>query len=75
MGQVKTVVFPTDLPPEDEDKAHEIYVKTHAAYHPGEQRSRNYDWPATGVNPITHSFGAVDKDNYQQVRRVRSVEP
>ena len=68
MGQVKNVVFPTDtLPVVDVDgKAHELYVKTHGAYNPGEQRRRDYNWPSTGVNPATHSFGAVDKDNYQQ---------
>ena len=71
---MKTVVFPTDAPPEDKAKAHELYVKTHAAYHPGEQRRRNYDWSATGVNPITHSFGAVDKDNYQEGVR-KALQP
>ena len=75
MGQVKTVVFPTDQPPGDSDPAaHELYVKTHAAYHPGEQRRRNYDWPTTGVNPITHSFGAVDKVSYQQGVR-KALQP
>ena len=67
MGQVKNVVFPTDvLPDSDVGQAHDLYVKTHGAYNPGEQRRRQYDWPSTGLNPATHSFGAVDKDNYQQ---------
>jgi len=74
MGQVKTVVFPTDVPPADETDAHKMYVKTHGAYDPGEQRSRAYDWQRTGVNPITHSFGAVDKDNYQQGVR-KALQP
>ncbi len=74
MGQVKTVVFPTDQPPADETEAHKMYVRTHAAYDPGEQRRRGYDWQRTGVNPITHAFGAVDKDNYQQGVR-KALQP
>ncbi|GAX80864.1 hypothetical protein CEUSTIGMA_g8299.t1 [Chlamydomonas eustigma] len=64
-GQVRSVVFPTEEPPSEDAAAHELYVRTHAAYDPGEQRRRHYDWQQTGVDPTTHKFGAVDKDNYQ----------
>lgn len=65
-GQVRNIMFPTDQQPEDEEHAHTMYVKSHAAFGPGEQRSRNYQWDATGFDPVTHRFGAVDKDDYQQ---------
>ncbi len=35
-------MFPTDQPPESEEegsKAHELYVRSHQAYLPGEQRT------------------------------------
>ena len=36
---------------------HDMYIKSHAAYAPGEQRHRDYDWTAAGINPQTHTFG------------------
>lgn len=63
---MRTLVFPTDQPPEDGAAAHDLYVKSHAAYAPGEQRTRGYQWDATGVDPTKHRFGAVDKDDYRE---------
>lgn len=41
--------------------AHALYVRTHGAFAPGEQRRRPYDWAATGVDPAATRFGAVAK--------------
>lgn len=40
-NQLKRIVFPTDEPPELNEKdseAHKMYVRSHQAYMPGEQR-------------------------------------
>lgn len=29
--------------------AHDLYVRTHGAYAPGEQRKRDYNWDNTGL--------------------------
>uniref|UniRef100_A0A7S2VV15 EFHB C-terminal EF-hand domain-containing protein n=1 Tax=Chlamydomonas chlamydogama TaxID=225041 RepID=A0A7S2VV15_9CHLO len=74
-NQAGTIIFPTDLPPEEENEAtHTMYVRSHAAYAPGEQRRRNYDWDKTGVNPEDHRFGAVDKDDYREGVR-KALQP
>lgn len=65
-GQARHVIFPSDRAPEDEESTHKLYVASHAAYGPGEQRRRNYNWDATGVDPGSHRFGAVDKDDYRE---------
>jgi len=65
-NQLKHVVFPTTEPPEIDDKnthAHQLYVRSHQAYLPGEQRRRNYEWERTQVDPVTHSFGRKDSGN------------
>lgn len=41
--------------------AHALYVRTHGAFAPGEQRRRPYDWAAAGVDPAATRFGAVAK--------------
>lgn len=41
--------------------AHALYVRTHGAFAPGEQRRRPYDWAAAGVDPAAHRFGATEK--------------
>lgn len=41
--------------------AHALYVRSHAAFAPGEQRRRPYDWAASGVDPASFRFGAVDR--------------
>lgn len=41
-----------------ESEAHALYVRSHQAYDPGEQVSRDYSWPAKIVeNANAHSFG------------------
>ena len=41
---------------------------------PGEQRRRNYDWDVPGIDPTTHRFGAVDKDDYREGVR-KALQP
>ncbi|KAG1679449.1 hypothetical protein FOA52_007741 [Chlamydomonas sp. UWO 241] len=61
--QAATIIFPTDQPPELQYAGKELYVKSHAAYGPGEQRHRGYDWGAAGIHPAAHRFGAVDTED------------
>lgn len=67
-SQVKDLVFPIDgaahARGEDDGGAHEMYVKTHGNYAPGEQRRRGYDWGGSGIDPNTATFGGVDKSQY-----------
>lgn len=65
--EARKIVFPVEQPvTEEEPQAHELYVKSHKAFAPGEQRRRNYDWDKTKVqDPAIHRFGALDKDNYR----------
>jgi len=42
--------------------AAELYKRSHAAFGPGEQRTRSYDWSGIGVDPAAHRFGAVAKE-------------
>lgn len=49
-NQLKHVVFPTDVPPEPDDKtnpAHQMYVRSHQAYLPGEQRRCAFGFACT----------------------------
>lgn len=59
-------MFPLDAPVEEDPNAHKMYVRSHFSYAPGEQRRRNYDWSKPGIDPTTHKFGAVDKDEYRE---------
>eukprot|EP00892_Ulva_mutabilis_P010820 jgi/Ulvmu1/810/UM010_0184.1 len=63
----RSALAPVDREHEDSDEpgtaAHVLYVRTHGAYAPGEQRRRPYDWAATGINPAAHRFGAVEKSH------------
>lgn len=43
-----------------DDSHHKQYIRSHNAYHPGEQKSLEYNWP--GINPKTYAFGMVDKE-------------
>jgi len=43
---------------------HNMYVMTHQDFLPGEQRSRNYDWNAAGVDPKKNVFGIKDLEPY-----------
>jgi hypothetical protein len=54
---------PAQVADEPGTEAHELYVRTHGAFAPGEQRRRGYDWASTGVNPSAFCFGARDKDD------------
>ncbi|GFR51165.1 hypothetical protein Agub_g13522 [Astrephomene gubernaculifera] len=68
--QAATVIFPTDRPAEEDPATRSQYVRSHGDYLPGEQRRRNYDWGTAGVDPVSHRFGAVDKDPEREgVRR------
>jgi EF-hand domain-containing family member B len=44
-------------------KAHELYVRSHGAFAPGEQRRRPYNWVSTGVDPKEFRFGAVARSD------------
>eukprot|EP00967_Tisochrysis_lutea_P018475 scaffold20937_cov33-Tisochrysis_lutea.AAC.1 len=50
-------------PPEEvpDPLEHELYVKSHASYDPGEQRSRGYSWTSKDgpIDPRTYGFGAI----------------
>ena len=58
----------------ENQQTHELYVRTHGDYAPGEQRKRNYDWP--GLDPNTHSFGVKGATTETQVTDLlRMPEP
>jgi len=48
--------------PTDNDEASD--VRTHGDYLPGEQKKRNYDWGAAGIDPKSTVFGIVDSNPY-----------
>lgn len=76
-GQARRLMFPTEQPPVDDGegtKAHELYVKSHGDYMPGEQRRRNYDWATTQVDPNTHRFGATEKEDLREGVR-KALQP
>jgi len=41
-----------------DEKAKELYIRSHGMYDAGEQRNRNYQWP---FNPNQHVFGKTEK--------------
>jgi len=51
--------------------AHRMYVASHGAYAPGEQRRRGYDWNAAGVDPETTTFGVSTKDGTKTVEALK----
>jgi len=58
----KELIFPVDFQNEDPDgKFHDMYVRTHASYAPGQQRQRNYNWEAANIEPGKHTFGLTEK--------------
>eukprot|EP00741_Cyanophora_paradoxa_P009437 tig00000144_g9141.t1 len=68
---VKYTLYPED-PDEDPEAARELYIKSHGAYEPGEQRDRKYRWP---VDKNTHRFGGKDKEDYREgVRKALNPE-
>jgi hypothetical protein len=51
-----------------------MYVASHGAYAPGEQRRRGYDWNAAGVDPETTTFGVSTKTNRNGVETVEALK-
>ncbi|QDZ23086.1 hypothetical protein HOP50_09g56260 [Chloropicon primus] len=47
-----------------ESNLHDLYVRTHGNYAPGEQRRRGYNWDAAGFKPDAHVFGITEKQPY-----------
>ena len=41
-----------------DEKAKELYIRSHGMYDAGEQRDRKYQWP---FNPNQHVFGKTEK--------------
>ncbi|GMH38274.1 hypothetical protein BSKO_06158 [Bryopsis sp. KO-2023] len=72
----RQITFPDEDPENEETpQAHELYVRSHGAYAPGEQRTRGYDWKKTGVDPARYTFGAVDKEDYRDgVKKALNAE-
>lgn len=60
--KAKTLIYPVDVADADTQDTHRMYVRSHQDYAPGEQRTRNYDWEASGVNPKTTVFGQTEKN-------------
>jgi EF-hand domain-containing family member B len=52
----KDLIYPTVV--EDDTQHHELYLKSHAAFGPGEQRNRKY--VNMGLDPVKHRFGKVE---------------
>ncbi|KAG2450939.1 hypothetical protein HYH02_004212 [Chlamydomonas schloesseri] len=59
--QAATVIFPTDRPAEEDPATRAMYTRSHQDFQPGEQRRRDYNWAAAGIDPAQHRFGTVDK--------------
>lgn len=51
-------IFPKECVQNTEEDI-ERYKKSHAAFAPGEQLKRDYDWKKTGMNPRTYRFGKI----------------
>jgi hypothetical protein len=49
----KSLISPKEesLDPQKESYIHDLQIKSHQAYYPGEQLHRNYDWSATKQLP------------------------
>lgn len=52
MEPAKDLIFPVITP--DTLQGDDLYKRSHGSYGPGEQRSRDYNWP---VNPKETRFG------------------
>ena len=54
------MIFPLNNQTAEQDlQVSALYRKSHAAYEPGEQRSRNYEWRS--LEPADHRFGYMEK--------------
>ena len=70
--EAKNLIYPVgteldevkDLPEGGGDGLHDLYVRTHGNYAPGEQKRRNYNWDAAGFKPDAHVFGITEKQPY-----------
>ena len=68
-SETKQLLFPPEGDAgrynDETPEMHAQYVMTHGRFHPGEQRSRNYKWETTGVDPRTAVFGKKNRtDNF-----------
>lgn len=57
LGEVKRLIFPTDLNYTETKEIRDQYIKTHGRFEPGEQRKRDYDWQSAGIDPAATVFG------------------
>ena len=58
--KAKDVLYPNKGSLEETAEHAAMYIKTHANYAAGEQRSRQYDWSKAGSvrnKPSTYAFG------------------
>jgi len=55
----KMLIFPKETE-EVSDDIKKMLKKSHGAYAPGEQLTREYDWDSTGLNPATYRFGKTE---------------
>ena len=70
--EAKSLIYPVGtaldengaLPEGAEKELHELYVRTHGNYAPGEQMRRGYNWDAAGFKPDAHVFGITEKQPY-----------
>ena len=62
--------------PTDEETPQTIanYVKSHGNFAPGEQKKRNYDWQAAGINPEKNAFGITEERIQNQLAKVLQQE-
>ena len=57
----KDALYPVESENDEEGKPHDMYLKSHGSYNPGEQKRRGYDWGTTQVKPEEHRFGVSEK--------------
>jgi len=57
---------PTDIADDDDDpEVKRRYIISHGAFAVAEQRSRNYDWDATGKDPKSFKFGYTEQNPFR----------
>jgi len=57
----KEALYPVESEADESGASHELYLRSHGDYNPGEQKRRNYNWGSTQVNPDEHRFGVSEK--------------
>lgn len=60
-SHLSIAVTPQEEMADEVGGAHDLYLKSHADYNPGEQKKRGYDWNSTGIDPVNHRFGVSEK--------------